>query len=658
MAKIKTAHGKYSANSNVHFSRTHCGAVVSYDQSTLWVGDDALDYDTLNPIFAKTCGAFIPFGGNGYIMDYRTAMVINKPVAVASHNSAFDSLKGTYNGRSSHQPYTWTRNLDKTERMDNGSAFRFLDSGGNAHHLVFYSYGTSNVNARYVLVQGDDFANPTNRISGVMPEADSTVSTSIHCHDFHPVSVDAVNKVIYAYTHCYRPSYEFTTIYEMFKIPFTTVPVDGSLSLGTPVPMPLGYMGNGRYMDGSPNWYCGKNNAGDPCFLTQIENESLYASTSASGTRRPSTAIKTGHSHRVIFNKYDAVTNTTTTIADLKGDEGFVGDALQATTAAADHTSHYTMSHFEASPIGGETDVYYAYSPCFDSATGNFGLLMHTWNKATDTFATEVASITLDGADVISDFITKAESDTIDNERCTLNVALTKSGTDYYLNVFYTHLSTDGLAYFSQTTHQTLLTLSINAADFSDLSYHSNLAFPACAYAPQDADNTRWFVIEASSANLYTFSAGGWTKAASEAGTCRTIGQDQDARYWTLMQNASDYANVSTVADHLLGSQKPFDVSLHLLSADLPASVSVEFADDTITYAGSDLTKNLLVNAYDGDGNRVAKSVVLKITGSNAVFQSNSATSLTTSTLAGGDLTVPLTISGAGFINISASFAV
>jgi hypothetical protein len=658
MAKIKTAYGKYSSNTNVDFARTQCGAVVSRDQSTIWIGDDALDYDTLNPFFAKTCGAFQPFGGNSYINGMETTLMINKPTAHASHNTAFDTLNDGYHARMAHIPNTWHKNLDKSERMDNGTMFRFLDSGGNPHTLVTHTFNNSNANSRFILFAGDSLDNPANSVQGLIPEASSTPSATLNGQGYVPVHADATNKVIYMYAQAYRPSYAFTTTYQFFKVPFTTIPVDGTLTLGTPVAISHGTQGSGRFFDSSPSWYCGRNNAGDAHFLTQVENEYLYVNTSAGTSRTPSNAVKTANSHRVVFTKYDPATSTSTTIADLKGNEGFVGDVNEATTAAADHNSFYTMTHFESSPIGGETDIYYAYSPCFDSATGDLGLLLHTWDKANDTFTTEVATMTFNGEDAVSDFITHAESSTITNNCLTLNTALTKDGSNYYLNVFYTHQTTDGLATFATSTEQTLLTMTISGTDFSSLSYHSDLAFPALGYAPQDADNTKWFVIEASNAALYSWSAAGWSKSASEAGACRAIGQDQDARYWSLMQNAADYGDITTFSTHLYGSYKPFNISLHLLSADLPTSVSVEFADDSITYAGSNLTKNLTVNAYDTDGNRIAKSVNLKITGSNAVFQSNNATSLTTTTLAGGDLTVPLTISGAGFINVSASFAI
>jgi hypothetical protein len=82
----------------------------------------------------------------------------------------------------------------------------------------------------------------------------------------------------------------------------------------------------------------------------------------------------------------------------------------------------------------------------------------------------------------------------------------------------------------------------------------------------------------------------------------------------------------------------------------------VVFEDTAIAYTGSVLTKNILVNAYNSSGVRIASDVILKISGSSAVFNSNNATVLSTTTSAIEDTVVALKISGPGFINVSASF--
>ena len=661
MARIKSSVGRrYNAN-DYFISRTQCGAVISPNQDYVWVGDSALDYDSLNPIFSKTCSGLLGFGGD-LALPANNALISNKATALAPHNSLWSEMAKTYHGWLCINNTSFTHNLDKGSRIDKGgTAFTFADSGGNTHHLIMNTRSATQdtLTTSFIFIQGDDFSNPDNLVKGTVATTEAMNTNSLmNYRGFAPIAVDAVNKFIYAYAFACRTNYGFTGSYGLVQIPFTTVPVDGALSLGTPVDVDFDYAGNGRYMNSHPIYYAGQNNAGADCFLMFMEQEYDYFSTSVGASDVPSTAIKTAYKHRVLFYKHDPATNTVTTLADLRGNEGFVGDVNQSTDVASDHFSFYVPTHFEQSPLAGETDTYYAYSPCFDQNTGDLSLLLHTWDKATDTFTTEVASFTFNGTDTIQDFITYVQHDDLNNMSTQLNCVLTKDGSNYYVTVFYNHYSPDILAVNSTATLQTAVTFLIGASDFSSLAYTSHTSMPALGWASQDVNNTRLFIIEPSAGTLWTFSASGWTKSASEAGACRAISQDVDARYWACIQNASDYDDLPNDSNVISGSSKLANYTLSLLSADLPASVSVVFEDDTITYAGTNLTKNLLVNAYDENGSRIAKTVQLKITGSNAVFQSNNGTTLTTTTSASADTTIALTISGAGFVNVSASFSI
>lgn len=661
MARIKSSTGRRYGARDYYISRTQCGAVISPNQDYIWVGDDALDYDTLNPQFSKTCSGLLGFGGD-LELPIQTALISNKATAIAPHNSGNSEILSPWHNWIYKNNTSFTHNLDKGSRIDKGgTVFSFEDSGGNPHHLITVSRGdiANNGASYYVLLQGDDFSNPINSIKGTFDN--TTVTHNLYLgatyRNYVPIAVDAVNKVIYAYSFALRISYGSTGTYGLCEIPFTTVPVDGTITLGTPSDIVLDYQGNGRHMNSHPVYYAGQDNSGANHFLMFTENDHQYWSTTAAGNRIASSAIKTVK-HRVLFYKYDPSTTTVTTIADLKGSEGFVGDVNQTTDVASDHFSFYVPTHFEQSPIVGETDIYYAFSPCFDANNGNMSLLLHTWDKSADTFATEVASFTFNGADVIQDYITYIQHDDINNMSTQLNCVLTKDGSSYYITVFYNHYAPDVVAVNSASTLQTALTFSINSSDFSALTYHSHTAMTALSWASQDINNTKLFIIEPNEATLWTFGQSGWTKTASESGICRGITQDQDARYWAVLQNTGDYDDLANDPNAIIGSSKLANMTLALLSADLPASVSVVFDDATITYAGTNLTKNLTVNAYDENGLRVAKSVKLKITGSNAVFQSNSSTILTTTTSAVADTSVALTISGAGFVNVSASFTI
>ena len=329
-------------------------------------------------------------------------------------------------------------------------------------------------------------------------------------------------------------------------------------------------------------------------------------------------------------------------------------------------------SHFEPSPINGESNIYYAYAPGFNATTGDMSVLRFKWNKAADTFSIEACTLNMSGSGgTIQDFITHHQSNDSYNPFFTLNTVLTKMSSDYFLSIYYTHGLDKGLDANTTTTRRNLTTFSIGA-DFSTLSYHSSTSFPALAAMALDADCSQLMSIETGSVKYWSFTVNGFVQSANESGIFQAISSDSDGRLWGTAYNSSDFTESSNDSNLYLvstntttnltstGGQvyQPFDIGLHLISADLPASASVSFEDSSITYTGSNLAKNLIVNAYDTSNARVQKTVQLKITGNNAVFTSNSGSSLTTQTSASADTTVGLTITGAGFINVSASFVI
>ena len=175
-----------------------------------------------------------------------------------------------------------------------------------------------------------------------------------------------------------------------------------------------------------------------------------------------------------------------------------------------------------------------------------------------------------------------------------------------------------------------------------------------------NSDNTKIASIEQGHAKTWNWdNTNGFTTDTSESGAFMAVSRDPSGRIWGVSTDSSDLAAMAddpNLQSGMATAYKLCTLNLHLLNSDLPNTVSVVFQDATITYTGTNLSKNLLVNAYDTNSSRIAKSVELKITGGNAVFTSNSSTALTVTTSTSADTTVALTISGAGFINISASF--
>ena len=678
MAIIKKDFRKRSGAKDYNLPRTSCGVVVSPNDDVIWVGDQALDYDSLNPIFEKQCGGLLSFTGRTRLPNELSLMT--SKACVQTPRDTYSSEELYYNtiahGMQFINPQI-TRNLNKGARVNGGKLFKFQDSGANIHHVSMVTImgaGSTKQKTQVTIFQGSDIANPTNSYSVTLDPINPSFGGGAYIYSYNPITVDATNKVIYCtgvYERYDSTESQMNQGTMLVKMDYTTVPVDGSLTVSNPVKVDLGtYSGYGNYMESTPVFYCGSNNAGEDCFLTFTENETGVGANSTS--RLPATTFVKTNKGRYYFSKYNPATNTATTIADLKGIEGFVGNVALTTDATSDHFSMHAPTHFEQSPIGGEGDIYYAYTCGFNATSGDMSILRMRWDKANDTFAIAVCSLTMNGADTIQDYITHHQVNSEYNPFFTLNTVLTKSGSDYYLSVYYTHGIDKALIVNNAPTRRNLTTFSIDATDFSALTYHSSTSFPSLVAMTQDADCTKLMSIETGSAKYWSWTVNGFVQSANESGIFHAISSDTDGRLWGVAYNASDFTtladdpNVYLVSTNTAtnltstGGQvfKPFNISLHLISADLPASASVSFEDSSITYAGVNLAKNLLVNAFDVNGARVQKTVQLKITGNNATFTTNAGTTLTTQTSAGADTTVGLTITGAGFINISASFTI
>lgn len=100
-------------------------------------------------------------------------------------------------------------------------------------------------------------------------------------------------------------------------------------------------------------------------------------------------------------------------------------------------------------------------------------------------------------------------------------------------------------------------------------------------------------------------------------------------------------------------------VEIHLITDDMPSTITlklqnpVEGTETRYVYEGTDISTNVLVDAYDSEGNRMSVVVNLTIIGSSMEFNnSTSTTQITTS--ASQSTSVPITITGAGKSSIKA----
>lgn len=134
----------------------------------------------------------------------------------------------------------------------------------------------------------------------------------------------------------------------------------------------------------------------------------------------------------------------------------------------------------------------------------------------------------------------------------------------------------------------------------------------------------------------------GWKPGARYAVRARGYSIDSLGRLWVTVRATS------------VGR-----VEIHLITDDIPSSIRIvlqdpiDGTDNRYIYSGSDISTNIVVDAFNSEGNRMSVVLNLTIQGESMLFGNNTKlTQITTSSTA--STTVPVTITGAGKSSISA----
>jgi len=76
-----------------------------------------------------------------------------------------------------------------------------------------------------------------------------------------------------------------------------------------------------------------------------------------------------------------------------------------------------------------------------------------------------------------------------------------------------------------------------------------------------------------------------------------------------------------------------------------------------LTYSGSTINTNLVVNAYNAAGTRIVNNVTIQIDSTVCTFDDDTLTK-TVTTSSSADTNVPIKVKGAGYIRILANLAI
>ena len=185
----------------------------------------------------------------------------------------------------------------------------------------------------------------------------------------------------------------------------------------------------------------------------------------------------------------------------------------------------------------------------------------------------------------------------------------------------------------------------------------SNIPSLNCMLLKDDTNDSfdELICITSDSLKSYFYSrANGWTASYSEPGLFSELAVDSYSRRWAI--ESPLYSSADRLMTHGYAYLEQYDVNLHLISQVLPYTTSVAFQNTNLTYSGTDILNNLVINAYDQQGSRIARDVVVNIEGTNMEFTTGGGTAAEITTSANSDTTLGVTITGPGYANVSVSF--
>jgi hypothetical protein len=385
-----------------------------------------------------------------------------------------------------------------------------------------------------------------------------------------------------------------------------------------------------------------------------------YTST-FSGTATVSGSVLTVTSSTAGFNPIAAGMTITQIAVNLA-----TGAAIGATIAAgAVYTGTIITSFGQGTNQGGDRVASFGgYIPKFASKTftdtstattlgfyipyvdknGGFHPLYYRWNQSTDNF-TRVTDITMvypgttQGAVWSYDtFSLSSLNSTYGMQRAWYTETFVSSSTRFLI---FMQLHGAGGLFDGSATLRTFPVYTIDTSTYKTLTYYGKIEVPA---TPKNIvwlsdDRTILGIFCHANFYVYTFSyASGWTQTGNFPFQFNAVGRDNTGRIW-----AQDTG--------------PGWGRLHLLTLNVPVSIVVTSDATSYNFAGTTVSANITVNAYNYDGSRIATSVKLVIDGGAMTFAGSNLTK-TVTTSASGDTVVPVTITGGGVSNIIASAVV
>lgn len=637
------------------------------NDNTLYFADSSNDSVNLNPNYNKKL-SFSKHMKKNVLHGFNSNLLFTtKPKIQAKFNQI--SVANDFDVRSTQlENHSFLSNLDLDDAYNSGNFHQFSIGADNYSLFVLPDRDgtgggsptnyTTTCGSQVILAKGDDL---------------STAEYIQYGNDdfaFDLVTVNVEEQLIYLKSNIYYSTSSDRNFVDypseiIHVLPFKVLSLDAEFSFDDLIYL---FRSSGNLLSLAERgsrvgiYYIGQNSQDKDCFLT-VQNTEYYLSTKANVLQ-------------LNFFKIDYATlKSATTATSYNSNSISVLDCVEAHSIdlAADQAvlTDYAWQHnpIPTKLINFEPTTpndYWFYIPMFKN-NGYFSPIAINWDKGEPTWANNFTLhenlITTDTTSVLVNPLDYTGNTALVNNMAAF-LAHTYSYTTSSNDLHFTFNFMDKSLFDEIIPAQT--TLLTNTASFvidpnnpQSVTFTgvSNVPSLNCMLLKDDTNNSYSELICITSDSLKSYfytRANGWTASYSEPGLFSELAVDSYSRRWAI--ESPLYSSADRLMTHGYAYLEQYNVNLHLISQVLPYTTSVAFQNTNLTYSGTDILNNLIINAYDQQGSRIAVNVIVNIEGTNMVFTTDSSTVTEITTSANSDTTLGVTITGPGYANVSVSF--
>jgi len=280
----------------------------------------------------------------------------------------------------------------------------------------------------------------------------------------------------------------------------------------------------------------------------------------------------------------------------------------------------YVPSQFHPDTASSNQKIFYVARP----DTNTFTIEMYTLDVQNNTCSKKNCTVTFTGSNIFFN--------TNDN-RMIVGCFITSTNSNNYLNI----IVQSRVDYKPDGRNFKIYTFQIDSTDPSVLTFvtQKDLKQQTTGVIFLDDNRTKFVIGGQNDAVTYVFENDEWVDYPLGIGQVSCIALDSYKRLW------------------IRGPQYTY----YMLTPTLPAKVFIKFDRKNVVFDGTPVTANVIVSAYNFEGQRISVTGTLKILSGDATFKDGSIEKEIT-TSATGDVTVPIVIKGVSRVRVGFDYKI